>query len=111
MTASGLRLRRDSGKWADGDFSRAKGLAPRQAGIASDARNLTPNPFPNGKGDKKSVGIVSSYPPGPLSTMERGSRTVAAVVLSPWRSFHDGKGGRLVALVVLSPWVFLLGAG
>ena len=45
-----------------------------------DATNLTPNPFPRGKGDRKdSVGAAPpSYPPSPLSGTERGNQTTAS---------------------------------
>src|SRR5260221_9642465 len=47
-------------------------VVARSRGVANDARNLTPNPFPSGKGNRKS----------------RGNR----VVLSPSPPFRRGKG-------------------
>ncbi len=44
------------------------------------SRNLTPNPFPSGKGDRRKWGLVASYPPSPLSSFGKGESDTNAVV-------------------------------
>jgi hypothetical protein len=42
--------------------------------MANDPYNLTPNPFPSGKGNQKGfVGLLPSYPPHPLSLGKGGT--------------------------------------
>ena len=43
----------------------------------SSKRNLTPNPFPSWEGEQERRRLDLSYPPHPLSTMERGDRKTA----------------------------------
>jgi hypothetical protein len=63
--------------------------------MANDPYNLTPNPFPSGKGDRKGfVGLRSSYPPHPLSLGKGGTEKRISSPDFKLANFPSGKGDR-----------------